>query len=391
MSEYQYYEFQAVDRPLDQAAQRALRSISSRARITPTSFVNHYEWGDFKGDPRKFMERWFDLHLYFANWGARRLMIGLPKRFLDRAELSPFLREIEWVKVWTSGERLIVDIFRQEEEDDYGYYEEDESEQLAAFAPLRGDLLIGDLRLFYLLWLIAVQEELVPADEAEPLPGIGPLTPALEAFATFFGVDDDLMQAAAESGDQDKAASREELRKRIAAISEGERTELLLRVSDGDAHVAAELSGKIRRAGSPPAEHPRRTVGAMRERAAEIAAARERAEAARRAAEQRREAAAAEKARRDRLGALKRRGVGVWTEVEAEIERRNALGYDRAAALLVDLRALAAEEGTTSEFSRRFAALRTRHATKRAFMLRLIKLGLDSDAQASGDSDAAGG
>jgi hypothetical protein len=41
MGEYQYYEFQAIDRPLDQAAQEALRSISSRARITATSFINH--------------------------------------------------------------------------------------------------------------------------------------------------------------------------------------------------------------------------------------------------------------------------------------------------------------------------------------------------------------
>ena len=57
MSEYQYYEFQAIDRPLDKAAQEALRSISSRARITATSFTNHYEWGDLKGDPRKFMEQ----------------------------------------------------------------------------------------------------------------------------------------------------------------------------------------------------------------------------------------------------------------------------------------------------------------------------------------------
>jgi hypothetical protein len=43
MSEYQYYEFQAIDRPLDRTAQEALRSISSRARITATSFTNHYE------------------------------------------------------------------------------------------------------------------------------------------------------------------------------------------------------------------------------------------------------------------------------------------------------------------------------------------------------------
>ncbi len=57
MSEYQYYEFQAIDRPLDQAAQQALRAISSRARITPTSFTNHYEWGDLKADPRDLVVR----------------------------------------------------------------------------------------------------------------------------------------------------------------------------------------------------------------------------------------------------------------------------------------------------------------------------------------------
>ena len=111
MSEYQHYEFQAIDRPLDQAAQDVLRSISSRARITATSFTNHYEWGDLKGDPRKFMERWFDLHLYLANWGTRRLTLRVPARFVNRNNIDGFLREIHWVGVWRPSENLIVDIF----------------------------------------------------------------------------------------------------------------------------------------------------------------------------------------------------------------------------------------------------------------------------------------
>ena len=45
MSEYQYYEFQAIDRPLGEADLEALRNLSTRARITATSFVNTYEWG----------------------------------------------------------------------------------------------------------------------------------------------------------------------------------------------------------------------------------------------------------------------------------------------------------------------------------------------------------
>jgi len=42
MSEYQYYEFQAIDRPLDERAMIALRAITSRADITPTNLVNVY-------------------------------------------------------------------------------------------------------------------------------------------------------------------------------------------------------------------------------------------------------------------------------------------------------------------------------------------------------------
>ena len=37
MSEYQYYEFQAIDRRLSDKEMRELGSFSSRARITPTS------------------------------------------------------------------------------------------------------------------------------------------------------------------------------------------------------------------------------------------------------------------------------------------------------------------------------------------------------------------
>lgn len=110
MSEYQYYEFQAIDRPLGEADRRALRDLSTRARITATSFTNSYEWGDFKGDPKKLMERWFDLHLYLANWGSRRLMIRLPARMIDRHLLDAFLGEVDCAELSVAGENLILDI-----------------------------------------------------------------------------------------------------------------------------------------------------------------------------------------------------------------------------------------------------------------------------------------
>jgi len=92
MSEYQYYEFQAIDRPLKAREMSELRSYSTRVRITPTSFVNDYSWGSFKGDEDAWMEKYFDAFLYLANWGTHVLKLRLPSRLLDAATAQDLLR-----------------------------------------------------------------------------------------------------------------------------------------------------------------------------------------------------------------------------------------------------------------------------------------------------------
>jgi hypothetical protein len=44
VSEYQYYEFLAVDRPLDEREQASVRALSTRAQISATSFTNECRW-----------------------------------------------------------------------------------------------------------------------------------------------------------------------------------------------------------------------------------------------------------------------------------------------------------------------------------------------------------
>ncbi len=83
MSEFQYYDFVAIDRPLSATARKRLRAITSRATITSTRLVNTYEWGDFKADPRELVARYFDAFLYYANWGMRRLMLRVPSTRLN--------------------------------------------------------------------------------------------------------------------------------------------------------------------------------------------------------------------------------------------------------------------------------------------------------------------
>jgi hypothetical protein len=376
MSEYQYYEFQAIDRPLSEADRQALRDLSTRARITATSFTNTYEWGDFKGDPAKLMERWFDLHLYLTNWGSRRLMIRLPKRLVDRRLLDAVLGEVDCAAVSVSGENLIVDIICDEvESEDW----DDGSGWLAALAPLRAEVLAGDLRLFYLLWLTAVAAGVFEADEPEPMPGIGPISASLEAFAEFFGIDSDLVQAAAERPTVAIAGamSAEAVRGIISTMTDADKTMMLSRLFDGDPHVAAELRAKVRDRVASDADAPpivARTVGELRARATAIGLAREQAAAEKLPAEHKRRVKKAEKACQDRLLAIARRGEGVWREVEDEIERRNAAAYDKAAALLLDLQAVAKERGTIEDFLHRLHAIREKHVRKERFIERLAAL-----------------
>ena len=352
MSEYQYYEFQAADRPLGEGDRQALRALSTRARITATSFTNSYEWGNFKGDPAELLERWFDFHLYLANWGARRLMIRLPKRLVDQRLLKAFLLEVDCAALGASGENLILDVQRDEVNPDED--RDDGSGWLAALAPLRADVPAGDLRLFYLLWLTAVEADAFEANDPEPMPGIGPMTGALEAFVDFFGLDPNLVRAAAERSADASATSSDAALKAITAMTDREKTKMLMRLFDGDPHVAVELRAMVRdrlAPGTDAAPVAARTVGELRSRARSIRLARERAETEKAVAERRRQAEAAEKARRARLDVIARRGESVWREIETEIKRRNAAGYDKAASLLLDLRTIAEERSTIEEFA----------------------------------------
>ncbi|WP_122520098.1 hypothetical protein [Pannonibacter phragmitetus] len=378
MSEYQFYDFLAVDKPLTRTDLEALRSLSTRARISSTSFTNSYEWGSFRGDPDSMMERWFDLHLYLANWGARRLMMRLPADLPGRARLDQLAGSLHCVELRAAGQNLILDISIDEMELD-GW--EDGTGWLAALAPLRADVLAGDLRLFYLMWLMEVDLGLAEADQMEPMPGIGPISDALEAFADFFGIDCDLVVAAAEREDDAYTsvdASSETAAQVIAGLPDADKSGFLVRLVSGDAHVASELRALVRNslksanAVSPVAV---RTAGDLCTRAKVIRQEREAEQAEQAAAESRRREEEQLQFFRTRADQLMRHGYNVWDEINSEAERRNASGYDTAANLIRALRSIYEENGSLDEFRLRLQEIRDLHARKERFLERFADLG----------------
>src|SRR5262249_19354166 len=117
MSEYQYYEFRAIDRPLDGKQMDELRALSTRAEITPTSFTNTYHWGDFKGKPAVLMDRYFDAFVYVANWGTHRLMFRIPLGFLDVDAIEAYC-DGEVVSLTRGKEHVVIDFTSQDESGD---------------------------------------------------------------------------------------------------------------------------------------------------------------------------------------------------------------------------------------------------------------------------------
>jgi hypothetical protein len=368
MSEYQYYEFAAVDRPLDAAARAALREISSRARITATSFVNSYDWGDLKADPMALLERYFDLFVYVANWGTRRFALRIPSRFLTAAEIEPFNLDEEIATVRAARRHVIVDICLNEEAPEEW---DDGSGWLQALSPLRAALIEGDLRLFSLLWLVQVDLGLIADEAVEPLPALAPLSEALGALAEFLGLDGDLLDAAAQAGPAAESSEEETLAV-LRALPEEEKVALLFRLQAGDSpHLGAELRRRCRAARAPASRSAGRTAGELREAARRLGEERRRRAEAQEAAERRRREEEERKARARHLAALARRGEAVWREVEDLVAARNAFAYDKAAAIVADLGEIAGKTGEGDAFARRLADLRLRHERKAKFIERL--------------------
>ncbi|MGI5253578.1 hypothetical protein [Actinacidiphila glaucinigra] len=387
MSEYQYYEFLAVDRPLDADEMSQVRALSTRADITSTRFVNEYHWGDFRGDTTKLVERFYDAHLYYANWGSRRLVLRLPAGSLTAKKANVYALD-ESLSAWTHSGHTLVDFSVSSE--DGAEWEFDTSYDLSAFVGLRAELAAGDLRPLYLAWLAGLTVwELADDDEDEyartvepPVPaGLASLTGSQRALADFLGVDADLLAAAAEgSGPATaNAVDRSALAAFVAGLPAADKDALLVEAALGTAPspgpqllaryrataVPAPRGGTARRSAAEllDAAHRRRTERRQHERTARAAAEESRARAA-------------AKAREAHLERLAQDTEQAWRDVDGLIAQKKSGAYDAAVALLMDLRDLEARTGGTADFDRRAGELRAAHRGKPSLMQRFDDMGI---------------
>ena len=377
MSEYQYYEFQAIDRPLTAKEMAELRSHSTRARITPTSFVNDYSWGSFKGNVDAWMERHFDAFLYLANWGTHVLRLRLPTRLLD-AKTALCYCAGERASVLEKNGKVIL-TFVSEDEDGGKWVES--AGRLSSLISVRAELGRGDLRALYLGWLLCVQSGDLDDDAVEPpVPaGLTELSASLESFAAFLRIDSDLLLVAAAASPSlvDSETKSEDVRAWLAKLAVDEKDTLLARLIAGDTALDGELNQRMRRerAGADRASSRRRTVAELLAAAEHAADERRRMDAEMAAKENSRRACEAAAERRKLLDRLAGPEPVLWKRVEDLVATKQPKRYDDAVAVLTDLRDLAEHAGG-ADFRRRLEALLVEHARKPTLIDRLKMAGL---------------
>jgi len=204
------------------------------------------------------LARYFDLHLYFANWGTRRLMFRLPITAVDVTALQPYFPG-ESAALTTTGEHAILDLVSETDEPEDDWFEA--GHLAGSLTPLRAALVGGDLRMAYLAWLLAVQAGEVGARALEPpLPGgLGALPAPLAAFAEFLRVDQDLLAAAADAATQDdhdgEAKDTGRFREWVKHLPAGERERWLLRAGTRWGRAVPGADDR-RRGGRPRAATP---------------------------------------------------------------------------------------------------------------------------------------
>lgn len=377
MSEYQYYEFQTIDQLLTSEQRAYLGTISSRVQLTSSSAIYTYSYRDFSTNPLKVLAENFDAMLYVSNWGSKQLVFRFPQNTLNPTELKAYLAFDE-MSLESSGDYLILNIDFNPEEGD-GEWIEGEG-ILSGLISLRNDILSGDLRALYLVWLAAainyelnLEDEFTEGDPEliePPLPpGLQQLTPPLRALIEFIELDPDLVTAAALASPPIVSKS-EPYAEWVAKLPIHERNAFLVRVARGEPRVHFDLLARLREVGQGvnaviSSSQPRRSFAEIKNAARQQRKLRE---------QQEREAA--ERKRLAKLDKLAKRESEAWQEIAQNLAKRSASGYDGAVALLVELHDLALHRNQLSVFEEQFGKIVEPYLKSHALRQRILKAGI---------------
>jgi hypothetical protein len=367
MSEYQRYEFMTIERPLTREQLDAVNGLSSHIEASSTHALIEYHWGDFKHDPIDVLKKFFDAFLYWANWGAPQLAFRfphgiLPADLIDGYDLDDFVTFTQH----QDYDILDMQFGEMEAPDEWIDYE------LGSLIAIRDELMEGDLRALYIVWL-AGQSMLGGYDEDEDYeirvpvvpPAFGKLTAAQQALAELFRVPDEVLVAAARHSKGAAPSTADDFAAWVRLLPPDRQIDYLVRLAHSEPGLSRLLVRELRelgqdRTGAKPSTGERVLYATLLAESRDIKAELER--------EKREQERAA---RLRHLQEIHDHQDTYWRQIDMAVVRGTGTGYDEALRLLIELRDAADQFEETQEFQDRFRAWVGPHLRRPAFVKRL--------------------
>src|SRR5947209_2899913 len=361
-----------VERPLTGAQLEAVEDLSSHIEATSTHAIVEYHWGDFKHDPIEVLRKYFDGFLYWANWGSPQLAFRFPHGILS-ADLIEGYDLDDFVTFTRRPDYDILDIQFGEMEapDEWTEYE------LGSLIAIRDELMEGDLRGLYIVWLVG-QRMLQGYDEDEEIeeedyeitvppvpPGFGTLTAAQYALAELLQLPEELLVAAAHHSEAAVSSAGDDFAAWVRLLSPERQQEYLVRLAHNEPGLGRLLVRELRelnqdKSKARPSTGEHVTYATLLAESKAIKGQLER-----------------EKREQERLARLRHlqeihdHQDNYWRQVDLAVERGTGSGYDEALQLLIELREAADQFKETQEFQERFRTWVRSHLRRPAFVKRL--------------------
>jgi hypothetical protein len=371
MSEYQRYEFMAIDRPLTRVQLDAVNDLSSHIEASSTHAIIEYHWGDFKHDPIEVLHEFFDGFLYWANWGAPQLALRfphgiLPADLIDGYDLDDFVTFIKY----PDFDILNIHFGEMEGPDEWIEYD------LGSLVTIRDELMEGDLRALYIVWLASQrmnegydEEEDEGGDEEISVPPVphafGTLSEAQEALAELLQVPEELLVAAARHSKASVSSTVDDFAAWVKLLPSDRQNDYLVRLAHNEPGLSRlfvkelrELSQDKTTATPPTGEHVTYARLLAESKAVKVQLEREQREQE-------------QAARLRHLQDIRDQQDDYWHQVDLAVMRGTGTGYDEALRLLIELREAADQFKEMQEFQGRFRAWVQPHLRRPAFIKRL--------------------
>lgn len=365
MSEYQYYEFQTIDRPLTSQERESLSQLSSRVQLTATQAIFTYSYGDFPADPKTIVAQYFDAMYYVANWGTQQLIFRFPASLIDLQHIQAYCLE-DCISVSQIGNFVLLELCFYDEEG-LGWIEGEG--ELTQVIDLRNDILQQDYRLLYLAWLKALTLHEVNETESNPPlpPRLNHLSPPLTAFVELFGLDTHLVTVASKYSSEPVSITDETWFNAISQLPRKECDRILFQLLKQTPNLAVQfqqqLSQQIKPTlalsqSSPPFSQLLNAAKQEKKQAQE---------------RQRRQA---EAQKIEDLKQFASQEAQAWQEIERLLLVPQAKFYDEAVKLLTKLQDLSIYQNQQPEFQRRLNRLYEQYSRRTGFLRRLRHAGL---------------